>query len=518
MTRKHLVGRRAAKFLSDLQFAVLASAALTACGGGDTTEAPDLVAAMAAVQDELMPTYHLAPVELADPSEGDQDPLVARTAPVLEGMASLSTALLSTDVISQYTQELASTNVPAVRRQAATPAATTTNVVLYTPAQIRAAYQLPVANATIPVSSSDRAALGAGQTIYLVDAYDNPNALIDLNTFSKAFGLPLCTNVTVAASATLPLAPASTTAGCTFSVVYAGATSGRVATPPAYNASWATEIALDVQSAHAIAPLARIVLIEAPSSFVSALGNGVMIANAMGPGVVSMSFASPERPWVTSLESLFTGKGMQYTAATGDSGAQVNWPAVSQHVLATGGTTLKLSGANRSETAWAKSGGGTSAYITVPTYQAALSPAVAMRRVPDVAFDSDPYTGQYLALTAPGKTVSYFSAGGTSIASPQWAGLLAITAAQRALSGLPTLTSVQSALYLNLLPSANAYSLAFFDVLTGTNGTCLSCAAAKGYDATTGMGTPNSTYLVGQLASIEQQLATGPGGATFTPR
>ena len=504
MSSKHTVGHSVAKFLAGFQFAVLASATLTACGGGDTSEAPDLTVALAAVQDELVPAYHLAPVELAVPALENQDSLEPRTEFVPEGMGSLPTAMLSTEVINRYTDELVSANVPAAHRQAATPAATSRSVAVYTPAQIRAGYQLPLVGKAVPTTPAARAALGAGQTIYLIDAYDNPNAFSDLNAYSKAFGLPLCTNVAIAATAALPLAPASTTAGCTFSVVYAGATTGRVATAPAYNATWAAEIALDVQSAHAIAPLARIVLIEAPSASVSALGNAISVANNMGPGVVSMSFVTAEGPWGASIDSLFMGKGMQYTAATGDLGAAVNWPAVSSRVLATGGTTLTLSGATRSETAWNKGGGGTSAYVAVPAYQAALSPAVSKRRVPDVAFDSDPYTGQYMAVTAPGKSVAYYSAGGTSIASPQWAGLLAVTAAQRALSGLPTLTSVHNAMYLNLLPSATAYPLAFFDVLTGANGTCLSCTALKGYDATTGLGTPNSTYLVSQLASIRQ--------------
>lgn len=508
MNPSHSVGHSVAKFLTGLQFAVLASATLTACGGGDTTEAPDLSATLAAIQEELAPAYHLAPVELTAPAFDNQDPLVASTTPVIEGMGSLPTALLSTDVINRYTEELGSPAAfdaaPTAFRLAAKPAATTRTVIVYTPAQIRAGYQLPVVGTTVPTSPAARAALGAGQTIYLIDAYDNPNAFSDLNAYSKTFGLPLCTNVPIAATAALPLPPASTTAGCTFSVVYAGATTGRVATAPAYNATWAAEIAMDVQSAHAIAPLARIVLIEAPSASVSSLGNAISIANTMGPGVVSMSFVTAEGSWVASIDSLFMGKGMQYTAATGDLGAAVNWPAVSSRVLATGGTSLTLSGTTRSESAWAGSGGGTSAYVTVPAYQAALSPAVSKRRVPDVAFDSDPYTGQYMAVTAPGKNVAYYSAGGTSIASPQWAGLLAVTAAQRALSGLPSLTSVHNAMYLNLLPSVTAYPLAFFDVLTGANGKCLSCTAQKGYDATTGLGTPNSAYLVAQLAAIKQ--------------
>jgi subtilase family serine protease len=169
-----------------------------------------------------------------------------------------------------------------------------------------------------------------------------------------------------------------------------------------------------------------------------------------------------------------------------------------------GGTSLSFNGSTRTETVWSYSGGGTSAYTTVPAYQTALSKTITKRRVADVSLDSDPYTGQYVGITVPGRAFGFMSGGGTSIAAPEWAGLLAIASAQRALVKLPVLTSVQNALYLNILPNANSYAQAFLDVTKGANGSCATCAAAKGYDASTGLGTPNSSALLALLSTIKQ--------------
>lgn len=485
---------------------LLAAVVLSACGGGGADVAAnaeaDAVAALSSVEAEALPTFHMAPVDISDPSLVPSDPGVVRTQTVLPAMEGMVTARLLPETVASeavVARRLLAESVGTISSRAAS------TVTVYTPAQIRAAYQLPVVSAAGVVSvAAARAALGAGQTIYIVDAYHNPNTFSDLNTYSSRLNLPGCTSATISATASLPLAAASTSGGCTFSVVYAGATSGRTATAPAYNASWAAEIAMDVESAHAIAPLARIVLIEAASASLSALGNAISVANAMGPGVVSMSFGALEGSWTASTESLFQGKGMQYTASTGDSGVAVNWPAVSPRVLAVGGTSLTYKGSTRSEVVWSGSGGGTSGYTAVPTFQKALSSSITKRRVADVAMDSDPYTGQYVGITVPGRAFGFMSGGGTSIAAPEWAGLLAIASAQRALSSLPVLSSVHNALYLNLLPSATAYSQAFLDVTGGANGTCATCKAVKGYDSSTGLGSPNGTALLSLLSAVRQ--------------
>ncbi len=485
---------------------VLAVLALGACGGGSSDVAStsdDAVVALSAVSGEALPTFHMAPVDISDPSTLPGDADTVRSETVLPAMEGLNTARLLPETVAA--DAVVARRLAAEADPATLSAHAASVVTVYTPAQIRAAYKLPAVTASGVVSTAAaRAALGAGQTIYIVDAYHNPNAFSDLNTYSAKLNLPGCTSLAIAATASLPLAAPSTSAGCTFGVVYAGASTGRVATAPAYNASWAAEIAMDVESAHAIAPLARIILVEATSASLSALGNAIRVANAMGSGVVSMSFGASEGSWTASVDSLFSTTGMQYTASTGDSGAAVNWPAVSTKVLATGGTSLSYNGSTRTETVWSGTGGGSSAYTAVPTYQKALSSSITKRRVADVAIDSDPYTGQYIGITVPGASFGFMAGGGTSIAAPEWAGLLAVASAQRAVASLPVLTSVHNALYLSVLPSATSYAASFLDVTSGANGTCTACFAATGYDTSTGLGSPNGTALLGYLAAIKQ--------------
>jgi hypothetical protein len=499
-----------------LPVTLLATAAalmLSACGsGGDTTSTASTAnASTAAVLAEVTatPTFHLAPAELSEPLSAPaaaQNLAEVHSETLLSGMQDVATAGLLPDTIRQYT-EVRRTVLRQMAEQGVTADAgsATTAVKTYTPAQIRAAYNLPAVTGTaIPAGAAARAALGAGQTIYLIDANHNPSALSDLNTFSSHFGLPGCSNETVAPASTLPLAPAMATAGCTFSVVYAGSGGKMSATAPAYDSGWATEISLDVQSSHAMAPLARIVLIEAPSSSLSALESAITLANNMGSGIVSMSFGSAEGSYMASIDELFQVAGMQYFASTGDSGAAVNWPAASAHVVAVGGTTLTYNGGARSEVAWTDTGGGTSQYVAVPTYQAALPKASNHRRVADVSFDADPYTGQYVAFTPKGGALGWFSAGGTSIAAPEWAAIAAVTNAERLAGGYVMLKSFHNAIYLNAHATTAIASASFLDVSAGADGRCATCTSTTGYDTPTGLGTPNATALINVLGTVNQ--------------
>jgi subtilase family serine protease len=376
----------------------------------------------------------------------------------------------------------------------------------YTPAQIRAAYGLPGLPAAGATPTAAQAAqLGAGQTIYLIDAMHDPNAAAELAVFNATFGLPACTTRAIAASASLPLAAAGVGEGCALSVVYGSANGAMTSTAPAFDAGWATEIALDLQWAHAAAPLARLVLIESPDASLAGLLGAVKLANAMGAGVVSMSFGAPEGNWTASVDASFAAGGMSYVAATGDSGSGVSWPAVSSNVLAVGGTSLTYSGLGpRSETTWAQSGGGISAYTPTPAYQSNAVPGVgtlAHRAVADVAFNADPSTGQYVAVMTPGRTTaSWVSAGGTSLATPQWAGLAAVANAMRASAGAARLAAPHAALYTQLATVPGVYAATFADVQAGANGSCARCAAQVGYDLPTGLGTPNAGALLSALA------------------
>lgn len=493
-----------------LSISLLAAAALSACGGGSPeplvqpSAAPTALALEVALTDpaagvEALPSFHVAAAALDEPDNGPT-PHLARA---VGGVPTQRLTLAALD--------------DALRPRAlgsgtgeAAPMATTTTVVTYTPAQIRAAYGLPALPAsTSGLTAAQAAQLGAGQTIYIVNAKHNPNVATELAAFNSKFGLPGCSTRILAANAALPLAAASSTA-CELVVAYSTSAAGLTATAPAYDSGWATEIALDVQWAHATAPLARLVLIEAPDATLTNLAAAVSLANKMGPGVVSMSFGAAEGSWTTTYDSAFSAAGMSYLAATGDNGAAVAWPSVSSKVVAVGGTSLSYSGSgSRTETTWSGTGGGVSAYVALPSYQSGSIAGYARRAVADVAFNADPNTGQYVAVIAPGTTaVRWISAGGTSLATPQWAGLLAVTNALRAAAGKTALGQPHAALYQQIGAVPTAYATSFKDVNTGANGSCSLCIARTGYDTPTGWGTPNATALWQALGAATSSTST----------
>ena len=194
---------------------------------------------------------------------------------------------------------------------------TSTTPTGYSPAEIRAAYGIDA----ITFSSGTVSGNGAGETIAIVDAYSDPNIKSDLAAFDSKYGLS---------------APPS------FTVDNLGATTT--------DAGWALETALDVEWAHAIAPDANIVLVEASSASIEALFGAVQYAsNLPGVGVVSMSWGASESATESRYDGLFATPaghtGITYIAASGDTGASsgVMYPAASPDVLAVGGTTLTLS-------------------------------------------------------------------------------------------------------------------------------------------------------------------------------
>src|SRR5271155_573107 len=155
--------------------------------------------------------------------------------------------------------------------QAAGASLSTPPTTAFTPSQIRHAYGFDlIANQ------------GAGQTIALVDAYDDANAANDLTAFRRQFNLPACT----------------ISNGC-FRQLYS---SGR---KPAANANWAVEIALDIEWAHAVAPQAKIMLVEAPSNNLSDLLSAVDFAVRNGASIVSMSWTSSEVSSDRNLDNHF---------------------------------------------------------------------------------------------------------------------------------------------------------------------------------------------------------------------
>ncbi len=265
----------------------------------------------------------------------------------------------------------------------------------FTPAQIRAAYgfnQITFNGGTIQGD-------GSGQTIAIVDAYNNPNIASDLHVFSQTFGLPDPPSFTI--------------------LNQAGG-----ANLPAANAAWAQEIALDVEWAHAIAPRASIVLVEASSSSIADLIGAVNTArNVAGVSVVSMSWGSSEFNGEAQYDRTFTTPaghtGITFVASAGDNGASALWPAASPNVLVVGGTSLSASGGNyASESAWSGSGGGFSSYESKPSFQNNLQTS-SQRSIPDVSYNANPNTGMavYDTFGIGGRT-GWFQIGGTSAGAP----------------------------------------------------------------------------------------------------
>ena len=321
---------------------------------------------------------------------------------------------------------------------------------------------------------------GAGQTIAIVDAFRDPAALSDLNTFSKQYGLPQLATCTSLSQS-----------GACFAQEYPQGT-------PTVSADWVYEQSMDIEAAHAMAPAAKIVLVDTTGAGATSLYGGVTYANTLNPDEVSTSWGGFEGKKEASHDPDFTHPGTLYTASSGDfGGPYVQYPAASPHVLAVGGTTLAgCSGTSCAgfvlEEAWTGSGGGASKYESLPSYQSSYTGPVysasaisaltgGKRGTPDVSFEADPETGPSIYDSTKYNGQSGWSVGGgTSFGAPSWAGILAAGAAagKTALQG-------DAAIY------GGGYKTNLRDITDGTTGTCgTDCTAGTGYDLTTGLGSP----------------------------
>lgn len=334
----------------------------------------------------------------------------------------------------------------------------------YGPADLQSAYALP----------SDG---GSGQTIAIVDAYDDPTAAADLAVYRKQYGLPPCT----------------TASGCFRKVNQEGGTKY-----PPVNADWDGEISLDLDMVSAIAPNAHILLVEATDDSNDNLGASVDEAVALGAKFVSNSYGSDytsvagsgEDPSETTTgDAYYNHPGVAVIASAGDSGYGVAYPAASQYVTSVGGTTLTPdpgSARGWSESAWSGTGSGCSLYEPKPAFQ--HDTGCANRSVADVSAVADPNTGVAVYESADGGWNVF---GGTSVASPLIAGVYAD-------AGTPV-----TGTYPNSYPYAAVTGLN--DVTSGSNGGCTVgylCNAVPGYDGPTGLGSPDGL----------QAFRTGPHG------
>lgn len=331
----------------------------------------------------------------------------------------------------------------------------------FSPLQIRHAYgfdRVAFEDATHSLVAGD----GQGTTIAIVDAYDDPNVASDLAQFDSIYGLA---------------APPSFT-----KVNQSGGTIS-----PTANRGWSGEIALDVEYAHAMAPGANILLVEANDASIDNLLAAVTYA-AHQPGVVavSMSWGGNEDSTETLLDSRFVTpsghNGVTFLAASGDSGGVTSYPPASPNVVAVGGTSLYLNsqGDYLSESGWSGSGGGLSLYENQPAYQNGVVTQSSTRRaMPDVSFVANPSTGVMIYDTYGGRGL--YTVGGTSAATPIMAGLTAIIDQGRAVFGRSSYSSTDFLNALYHLPQSDLH-----DIVTGNNG----FAAGPGYDLVTGRGTP----------------------------
>ncbi|WP_175947547.1 S53 family peptidase [Burkholderia pyrrocinia] len=349
------------------------------------------------------------------------------------------------------------------------PRASTASISGLTPALTRHAYGFDtIANQ------------GDGMVVAIVDAYDDPKIEADLGVFSNAFSLPACTSSN----------------GC-FTKVYARGTR------PKTDSGWALEMSLDVEWVHAIAPKAKIMLVEAASASFSDLLAAVDVAVKHGASVVSMSFGGSEFGSETGFDSHFNVAGVTFVASSGDSGTGTEYPAASPYVVAVGGTTLSIDtyGNYVGEAAWSGSGGGVSSVEAEPAGQAGWPVPVAGKRgVPDVSYDANPSSGfaVYDSVTYQGQA-GWFQVGGTSAGAPQWSALVAIANSLRAAAGKSRLSGTYDSLYT---VGKTAYGSDYHDVTTGSNGSCGSvCSAAGGYDYVTGLGSPQAPALVQALVA-----------------
>jgi subtilase family serine protease len=321
----------------------------------------------------------------------------------------------------------------------------------YGPADLDAAYNLPSAG-------------GAGQTVAIIDAGDDPNAESDLAVYRRTYGLPDCT----------------TANGC-FSKVNQEGQPG----PLPGNSGWGAEISLDLDMVSAACPGCHILLVEGNDASIASLARAEDTASALKATEVSNSYGTPEVNGIQNYAADYNHPGVATVVSSGDYGYGIpNFPADLTSVTAVGGTSLTRTATERgwSEKAWGNASGaagsGCSAWIDKPGWQTDQN--CPGRMVADVAAVADPATGLavYDTYGQPGWVVM----GGTSASAPYIAGVIA-------LAGNPGQYANASYFY--------SHTTGLNDIVGGNNASTTDCGgdyqcnAVTGYDGPTGNGTPD---------------------------
>jgi kumamolisin len=321
-----------------------------------------------------------------------------------------------------------------------------------TPASLACVYQLVSGPTGCPIATSTNVPTGGIGAIAIVDAGDYPTAASDLHAFSAQFGIP----------------------DADLTVVYADGTK-----PPVYQ-DWIVEEALDIEWAHAMAPKAKLFLVESVQINTDPTWRAVAVAGKLvhenGGGVVSMSWGIPEWPQEVNFDKYFTAPGVVYFAASGDFGLNFPFhPAASPNVVAVGGTYFNRdnNGNFVNEQYYTNGGGGTiSPYEARPSYQNVISSLVGnFRGYPDVAAD---YCCAAIYLQGWGEV------GGTSWATPTMAGI--VNAAGR----LGKSTNQALTLIYGEYANGQAYKGPFYDITTGDPN------CKTGWDICAGIGSPRT--------------------------
>lgn len=350
------------------------------------------------------------------------------------------------------------------------------------PASLACLYKMTSATyaGCAPTNNAAYNATGGSRAIAIVIAYDYPTASADLSYFSSYFGLPN-----------------------NFTKVIANG-NGSCVTPPV-DVGWNMEAAMDLQWAHAMAPGAKIILVEACSNSYADLMYAEQIAeqqvNLKGGGEISNSWGSGE--WSTESSDwdwVFranwqSGKPIKFIFSSGDAGLVPLYPSVSPWVVAAGGTTINRdpsTQAFQSESCWAGTGGGMSLYETYGTvFGTGTGPwtdfqyplfGQSNRRTPDIAADADPASGAWVYYNG-----GWYVIGGTSLAAPLLAGIMNNSNNRLGVAPSPGgyYTNAENNLLYAQLLTYKEFPNNFYDVTTGSNG----AAAVVGWDACTGVGT-----------------------------
>ena len=392
-----------------------------------------------------------------------------------------------------------------------------------TPSQIRGAYYGPGVHGD-----------GSGQTIAIVDAYDDPNALSDLNAFSTYFGLPTFVG----------------NGGPTFQKLNQTGGTALPGTDP--NSTWEMEESLDIEWAHVMAPMANIILFEASDNMNNGLFTAVQTAaNTSGVVAISMSWGGSEFAGETAYDATYfvtppghvggaaslggaglTG-GITFLASAGDSGAydsqdtstiMPQYPACSPNVVAVGGTSLTVNADNsyENETSWGNGtnsgtdgggGGGISVYESQPTYQTGVvnGYSTTARTYPDVSAEADPNTGVPIYDSWDFGTSTPWCPspiGGTSLACPLWAGVIAVADQGRATVGSGSLNGADQTLP-DLYQAYKTSPADFHDIISGNSIAGPIYAPGAGYDLATGLGSPVGASLIPRLVGVAAPTVTG---------